>query len=90
MLQSNPLLAERIIGVDIGDVRSHVCVIDHASGEVLEETRIPTRPEAFKAYFEQREPMAVALEAGTHSNWTSSVITEAGHAVTVANASRVR
>lgn len=80
----------QVAGVDLGDLKSHVCVIDRATGEVLEEARILTRPEAFRAYFERREAMEVALEAGTHSKWTSNVIISAGHVVTVANATRVR
>jgi len=37
-------------------------------------------------------PLAVErqIEAGTHSNWSSQLITTAGHEVTVANAARVR
>lgn len=80
----------RIAGLDLGDVNSHICILDSATGDVLEEARIRTRPRDVKGYFERYETMRVALEAGTHSNWTSSVIRDAGHDVTVANAGHIR
>ena len=38
-------------GVDIGDKYSYLCLIDQQSGEVIEEGRLRTSPEAFKRRF---------------------------------------
>jgi len=79
-----------VAGVDLGDADSHVCIIDSESGEVVEETRLRTRPRDVAAYFARHSKLRVAVEAGAQSNWVSEAITAAGHDVTVANAARVR
>jgi hypothetical protein len=38
-------------GVDIGDKYSYLCLIDTDSGEVVEEGRLRTTPEAFRRRF---------------------------------------
>jgi transposase len=76
----------KIVGVDLGDRDSLICVIDDASGEVLERATIPTTDEAFREYFSRCAPMLVALETGTHSPWASRAVADAGHEVVVANA----
>ena len=80
----------RIAGVDLGDVSSHVCILDAETGEVMEESRIRTRSGDVERYFTRAEPMRVVIETGTHSAWVSRAITAAGHDVTVANSARVR
>jgi transposase len=76
----------KIAGVDLGDRDSFICILDDASGEVLERATIPTNGEAFGQYFARHEPMLVALETGTHSPWASRAVADAGHEVIVANA----
>lgn len=92
MKQSSPSssAAQHIAGVDFGDLTSHVCILDGVTGEVLEEARIRTRPKDMQSFFGRHEAMRVAIEVGTHSNWSSRVIADAGHEITVANAARVR
>ena len=34
-------------GLDLGDRYSHICLLDTESGEVVEESRLRTTPEAF-------------------------------------------
>lgn len=75
-----------IAGVDLGDRDSFICILDDASGEVLERATIPTSGEAFEQYFARHAPMLVALETGTHSPWASRAVADAGHEVIVANA----
>jgi hypothetical protein len=78
-------------GLDIGDKYSYLCLIDTLSGEVIEEGRLRTTPEAFKRRFaSERPPMRIAIEAGTHSPWASRVLEECGHEVLVANARKLR
>jgi len=79
-------VGRKIAGVDLGDRDSWVCIIDAASGEVLERSTIPTNGEAFEQYFARHEPMLVTLETGTHSPWASRAVADVGHEVIVANA----
>jgi transposase len=78
-------------GLDLGDKYSYLCLIDTQSGEVMEESRLRTTPEALKRRFSsERSPMRVAIEAGTHSPWVSRVLEECGHEVLVANPRKIR
>jgi transposase len=78
-------------GVDLGDRYSHLCLMDTQSGEIMEEGRLRTSPEAFRRRFSsERPPMRIAIEAGTHSPWASRVLEECGHEVLVANARKLR
>src|SRR4029450_7437237 len=78
-------------GVDIGDKYSYLCLIDTVSGEVIEEGRLRTTPEAFRRRFaSEQPPMRIAIEAGTHSPWVSRVLEECSHEVLVANARKLR
>jgi transposase len=78
-------------GVDLGDKYSHLCLLDSESGgEVIEEGRLRTSPEAFRRRFSSEQPMRIAIEAGTHSPWASRVLEECGHEVLVANSRKLR
>jgi transposase len=75
----------------LGDKYSYLCLIDSQSGEVIEEGRLRTSPEAFRRRFSSEQPpMRIAIEAGTHSPWASRVLEECGHEVLVANARKLR
>ena len=79
------------VGLDLGDKYSYLCLIDSQSGEVMEEGRLRTTPEAFKRRFSSERPlMRIAIEAGTHSPWVSRVLEECGHEVLVANPRKIR
>ena len=77
-------------GLDLGDKYSHLCLIDSENGEMVEEGRLRTTPEAFERRFASERPMRIAIEAGTHSPWASRVLEECGHEVLVANARKLR
>src|SRR5215218_4173519 len=78
-------------GLDIGDKYSYLCLIDQESGEVVEEGRVRTTPEALRRRFaSEQPPMRIAIEAGTHSPWVSRVLEGCGHEVLVANARKLR
>jgi transposase len=77
-------------GLDLGDKYSYLCLIDSDSGEVMEEGRLRTTPEAFRRRFASERPSRIAIEAGTHSPWVSRVLKECGHEVLVANARKLR
>jgi transposase len=78
-------------GLDLGDKYSHLCLIDQESGEVIEEGRLRTTPEALRRRFSsEQQPLRIAIEAGTHSPWVSRLLEERGHEVLVANARKLR
>jgi transposase len=77
-------------GLDIGDKYSYLCLIDSQSGEVIEEGRLHTTPEAFRRRFASEQPMRIAIEAGTHSPWVSRLLEGCAHEVLVANARKLR
>ncbi len=78
-------------GLDLGDKYSYLCLIDTDSGEVVEEGRLRTIPEALRRRFASEQPsMRIAIETRTHSPWVSRLLEELGHEVLVANARRLR
>jgi transposase len=78
-------------GLDLGDKYSHLCLIDQQSGEIMEEGRLRTTPEAFRRRFaSEQQPLRIAIEAGTHSPWVSRLLEECGHEMLVANARKLR
>ena len=77
-------------GLDLGDKYSYLCLIDQQSGEVVEEGRLPTAPEALRRRFASERSLRIAIEAGTHSPWVSRVLKDCGHEVLVANARKTR
>ena len=77
------------IGIDLGEKHSHLCVLDDA-GTILEESRLQTKPDAFRQRFGGISPARIAIEAGTHSPWAHALLAELGHEVLVANPRKVR
>lgn len=77
------------IGVDLGDRRSHLCVVD-ARGEVSAQKAVLTTQRALQRTFAELAPSRVVMEVGTHSPWVSRLLTSLGHEVIVANARAVR
>lgn len=77
------------IGVDLGDRWSHCCVLD-SRGEVCEEIRIATTPEALRRRFEGMARCRVVIEVGIHSPWVQRLLEELGHEVITAHTQAVR
>ncbi len=90
MLESITSGFEVVCGVDLGDKKSVACVIEMASGEVVEESQIRTTPAGMRRRFGGVGRMRIAIEVGTHSPWVSTLLQELGHEVVVANARKVR
>lgn len=76
------------IGVDVGDRRSHACVVDR-SRQVLEEFSFPT-DEAGLCSKLQREPCQIILEVGPHSRWMHKSLEKLGHKVRVVDARKIQ
>jgi transposase len=77
-------------GLDLGDKYSYLCLIDTRSGEMIEEGRLRTTPEALRRRFASERPLRIAIETGTHSPWVSRLLEECGHEVLVANSRKTR
>lgn len=73
-----------VVGLDLGDKKSHFCVLDH-TGQIVESSWVATTAPGLRRAFERREASRIALEAGTHSAWIADLLTELGHEVLVAN-----
>ena len=79
-----------VIGLDLGDKHTHVCVLDAETAKVVEQTRIRTTPQDVARFFGGRATCRAVLEAGAHSSWMRERIEEHGHEVLVANPRKVR
>jgi len=64
------------IGIDLGDRWSFYCVLNEL-GEVLQEEKLPTTPDAMKRTFEKLPASRIVLETGTHSPWISPAVSGA-------------
>jgi transposase len=78
-----------VVGLDVGDRRTHYCVLDLA-GELILEGVIATKEASLRMQFAGKPKMRIALEAGTHSAWISRLLEELGHEVIVANPRHLR
>jgi transposase len=87
--RSGKLLAQKTIGLDLGDRSSWYCVLDEG-GEVLLEQKVASTQKAMRETFARMPRSRIALETGTHSPWVSRLISEFGHEVIVAHARNVR
>jgi len=54
---------ETVIGTDLGDKRSHICVLD-AAGACVETGTVVTTPSGFEGRFKRIDPCRIAIEAG--------------------------
>ena len=88
MEKHSTVVASFTIGVDLGDRRSHACVVD-GEGKVVETFSVLTDAANFEKKF-KRERCRIVIEAGTHSPWVSRRLEELGHEVLVAHPRAVR
>ncbi len=79
-----------IAGLDVGDRFSQYHIADEASGALLEEGKVMTRPESLRTHFGAVPPMRIVVETGTHSAWIARLLQSLGHDVVVADARRLR
>lgn len=75
----------RMIGIDLGDDCSHVCVLAD-DGSVTKRSRIETKPEAWDAFASATPEATIVIEAGSQSPWISQLLEDRGHDVIIANA----
>jgi transposase len=89
MRKDSKLVAGCTVGLDVGDHRSSVCVLD-AEANVIETAEIATTRAAIRSRFGVRQRLRVVLETGTHANWLDEELKLLGHEVIVANARKIR
>jgi transposase len=77
------------IGLDLGDKKHAICVLN-AAGEVVEERSITNHRESLRRLSQKYPNSRIALEVGTHSPWTSRFFKDLGHEVLVANPRKLR
>ena len=77
------------IGIDLGDRRHAVCVLD-AKGNILKQESIANSRPSLTALSRRHPGALIAMEVGMHSPWTSRFLKELGHRVLVANPRKVR
>ena len=85
-------MGERItvfVGLDVGDKFTDFCVLDDV-GAVVETGRFRTIRKSYESHLRSLGRARVVLEVGTHSRWISSVLSEGGHEVVVANPRQVQ
>lgn len=86
---ANGISSTTTIGIDLGDVRSEVCVLS-ADGEVERRFTVATTREGLEKKLGALRPTRVVIEVGTHSPWVSRWLEAKGHETIVANARAVR
>lgn len=85
MREDNKTPVTATIGLDLGDRRSHACVLEESTGDVVERFEMNTTPDGLRARFLGRARSRVVLEASGPSPWVSRLLTALGHQVHVAN-----
>jgi len=73
------------VGIDLGDRWGHYC-IQNSEGETVESGKTKMTADALTKHFPGGQPMRIAIETGTQSNWVRSHLAALGHEVIVANA----
>jgi transposase len=74
----------RTIGLDLGDTKSTMCVMD-AKGRILTEAEVATTRDALTLKFRSMPRARIVLEACGQSNWIAGLLEKIGHEVHVAN-----
>lgn len=78
-----------IIGLDLGDKKHAICVVNRA-GEIIEERSITNHRESLRRLSIKYPGSRIAFEVGTHSPWISRMLADLGHEVIVANPRKLR
>lgn len=86
---SDGITMQATIGIDLGDVRSEVCMLG-ADGVVVRRFSVGTTKEGVAKKLGALTATRVVIEVGTHSPWVSRWLAAQGHEVIVANPRAVR
>jgi transposase len=78
-----------VIGLDLGDQKSQVCVFG-ADLKIRHEDQVRTTTVTLSAWFGRLPPALVVLEVGTHSPWISRLLKSLGHRAMVVDARKLK
>jgi transposase len=82
-------VAKVTIGVDLGDKRNAICILDE-SGDVVETASVANTLSGMREFFSSYKGALVAIETGTHSPWVSRMLSELECKVLVGNSRKLR
>ncbi|RYY60143.1 MAG: IS110 family transposase [Chitinophagaceae bacterium] len=77
------------VGIDLGDRKHSVCVLD-ADGLILKQESITNTRGSLTALSRRHSDALMVMEVGMQSPWISRFLTDLGHRVLVANPRKVR
>jgi len=77
------------IGMDMGDKKHQVCLLDGDGNEIHAET-ISNTSKDMKRFFSAYTGATVAIEAGTHSGWVSRILEGLGCTVLIGNPRKLK
>ena len=77
------------IGIDLGDRKHAICIIDQ-NGDVIHESMLSNTREDIARFFKNYPESLIAMEVGMHSPWLSRFLKSLGHRVIVANPRKLR
>ena len=86
MKKSNP---SHFIGIDLGDLKHAICVLN-PEGKVVEERTITNHRDSLRRLARKYSDSRVGLEVGMQSPWISRYLADQGLEVLVANARKLR
>jgi transposase len=76
------------IGLDLGDKKHSVCVLN-LDRDIIEERTITNHRESLRRLSQKHPGARIACEVGSHSPWIKRFLAEVGHEVFVANARKL-
>ena len=85
----NSQTVQNVIGIDLGDKKHAVCVVDK-HGTILKEYSIRNQANSLSKLARAYPQALIAMEVGTHSPWISRLFEKEGLSVLVANARKLR
>jgi len=77
------------IGLDLGDKKHAICVLNSA-GEIIDERSITNNRDSLRRLSQKYPGSRMAMEVGSHSPWISRFFKALGHEVFVANPRKLR
>ena len=89
MTTKNETNSSVTIGIDLGDKKHAICVLDK-NGEIIDERTITNHRDSLRRLSKKYPSSLMVMEVGSHSPWISRYFTGLGHRVIVANPRKVR
>jgi len=77
------------IGIDLGDRKHAICIIDQ-NGDVIHESMLSNTREDIARFLKNYPESLIAMEVGMHSPWLSRFLKSLGYRVIVANPRKLR